>query len=249
MVDLATAGPIAAASFVASAVEVVEAFTIVLAVSVVRGPRPAIMGTSAALAVLALAVAVFGPLIAQIPIHGLQLTVGVLLLLFGLGWLRKATLRAGGVLPLHDESAAFAEETQALRARASDRAADWIAGMAAFKAVLLEGTEVVFIVLAVGAKPGLLGPSAAGAGAACLLVLGVGMLVRAPLAKVPENSLKFLVGAMLSGFGVFWTAEGLGAPFPFGDWAIAALVGLFLACAMAMAVGLRRLLTRFPAWT
>jgi uncharacterized membrane protein len=249
MVDLATAGPIAAASFFASAVEVVEAFTIVLAVSVVRGARPAILGTSAALAVLALAVAIFGPLIAQIPIHGLQLTVGVLLLLFGLGWLRKATLRAGGVLPLHDESAAFAEETQALRARANDRAADWIAGMAAFKAVLLEGTEVVFIVLAVGAKPGLLGPSAAGAAAACLLVLGVGMLVRAPLAKVPENSLKFLVGAMLSGFGVFWTAEGLGAPFPLGDWAIAILVSLFLACAMAMAVGLRRLLSRVPTWT
>ncbi|HEY2483060.1 MAG TPA: hypothetical protein VGI30_12820 [Caulobacteraceae bacterium] len=249
MVDLATAGPIAAASFVASTVEVVEAFTIVLAVSVVRGPRPAILGTSAALAVLALAVAIFGPLIAQIPIHGLQLTVGVLLLLFGLGWLRKATLRAGGVLPLHDESAAFAHETQALRAQASERAADWIAGMAAFKAVLLEGTEVVFIVLAVGARPGLLAPSAAGAAAACALVLGFGMLVRTPLAKVPENSLKFLVGAMLSGFGVFWTAEGLKAPFPLGDWAIAVLVGLFLACAMAMAMGLRRLLARLPAWT
>jgi uncharacterized membrane protein len=249
MVDLATAGPIAAASFAASAVEVVEAFTIVLAVSVVRGPRPAILGTGAALAVLALAVAIFGPLIAQVPIHGLQLTVGVLLLLFGLGWLRKATLRAGGVLPLHDESAAFAQETQALRAQASERAADWIAGMAAFKAVLLEGTEVVFIVLAVGARPGLLGPSAVGAAAACALVLGIGMLVRAPLAKVPENSLKFLVGAMLSGFGVFWSAEGLRAPFPFGDWAIGVLVSLFLVCALAMAVVLRRLLARLPAWT
>jgi uncharacterized membrane protein len=249
MVDLATAGPIAAASFFASAVEVVEAFTIVLAVSVVRGSRPAILGTSAALAVLALAVAIFGPLIARIPLHGLQLTVGVLLLLFGLGWLRKATLRAGGVLPLHDESAAFADQTQALRAQASERAADWIAGMAAFKAVLLEGTEVVFIVLAVGARPGLLLPSAIGAAAACALVLGVGVLVRAPLARVPENSLKFLVGAMLSGFGVFWTTEGLGAAFPFGDWAIAGLVSLFLACALVMAAGLRRMLARLPAWT
>jgi uncharacterized membrane protein len=237
MVDLAAAAPIATASFFASAVEVVEAFTIVLAVSVVRGARPAIMGTAAALAVLVLAVVIFGPLIAQIPIHGLQLTVGVLLLLFGLGWLRKATLRAGGVLPLHDEAAAFAKQ------------ADWIAGVAAFKAVLLEGTEVVFIVLAVGAKPGLLAPSAMGAAAACVLVLAVGMLIRQPLARVPENSLKFLVGAMLSGFGVFWTAEGLGTAFPFGDWPIAGLVGLFLLCALGLATALRRVLARAQAWT
>ncbi len=249
MVDFAAAAPIATASFFASAVEAVEAFTIVLAVSVVRGARPAIVGTAAAVAILVLAVAIFGPFIAEIPIHGLQLTVGVLLLLFGLGWLRKATLRAGGVLPLHDEAAAFAKQAETLRAQASEVAADWIAGVAAFKAVLLEGTEVVFIVLAVGAKPGLLAPSAMGAAAACILVLAVGMLIRQPLAKVPENSLKFLVGAMLSGFGVFWTAEGLGAAFPFGDWPIAGLVGLFLLCALGLATVLRRVLARTPAWT
>jgi uncharacterized membrane protein len=249
MVDFAAAAPIATASFFASAVEVVEAFTIVLAVSVVRGLRPAVLGTVAALGVLTLAVAIFGPLIAQIPIHGLQITVGVLLLLFGLGWLRKATLRAGGVLPLHDEAAAFANQSDALRAHASETAANWIAGVAAFKAVLLEGTEVAFIVLAVGAKPGLLAPSAIGAAAACVLVLGVGMLIRRPLAKVPENSLKFLVGSMLTGFGVFWSAEGLGAPFQLGDWPIALLVGLFFVSGLAMATVLRRVLARTPAWT
>ena len=249
MVDFATAAPIATASFFASAVEVVEAFTIVLAVSVVGGLRPAVLGTVAALVVLTLAVVIFGPLIAQIPVHGLQITVGVLLLLFGLGWLRKAILRAGGVLPLHDEAAAFAKESDALRAQANRTAAYWISGVAAFKAVLLEGTEVVFIVLAVGAKPGLLTPSAIGAAAACVLVLGIGMLVRQPLAKVPENSLKFLVGSMLSGFGVFWSAEGLGVPFALGDWAIALLVGLFFATGVAMATVLRRILARTPAWT
>jgi uncharacterized membrane protein len=248
MINLAAAAPIVTASFLASAVEVVEAFTIVLAVSVVSGVRPAAAGTAAALAVLALAVAIFGPLIAAIPIHGLQIVVGVLLLVFGLGWLRKAVLRAGGALPLHDETAAFAEQSAALTATASQRAAEWIAGMAAFKAVLLEGTEVVFIVLAVGARPGLLLPSAVGAAAACLLVLAVGMALRRPLARIPENSLKFAVGALLSGFGVFWCAEGLGVPFPLGDWAIMALVGVFLLYGMGMAAFVRYVLARTPAW-
>ena len=127
-------------------------------------------------------------------------------------------------------------------------AADWIAGVAAFKAVLLEGTEVVFIVLAVGARPGLLLPSAIGAAAACVLVLSVGMVMRRPLARIPENSLKFAVGALLSGFGVFWCAEGLGAPFGFGDWAIFALVGLFFVYGLGMAALIRYVLTRIPTW-
>ncbi|HEY7852469.1 MAG TPA: hypothetical protein VIB82_05795 [Caulobacteraceae bacterium] len=248
MINYSAAAPIVTASFLASTVEVVEAFTIVLAVSVVRGVRPAAIGTLAALTVLALAVAIFGPLIAAIPIHGLQIVVGVLLLLFGLGWLRKAVLRAGGALALHDENAAFAKESAALAAGAADKAADWIAGMAAFKAVLLEGTEVVFIVLAVGARPGLLLPSAIGAAAACVLVLAVGVAIRRPLARIPENSLKFVVGALLSGFGVFWCAEGLAAPFPFGDWAILALVGVFLIYGLGMAAFVRYVLKRTPAW-
>lgn len=248
MIHLATAAPIVAASFLASTVEVVEAFTIVLAVSVVRGVRPAALGTVAALAVLTLAVAIFGPLIATVPIHGMQMVIGVLLLLFGLGWLRKAVLRAGGALPLHDEGAAFAEESAALAAGAASKAADWIAGMAAFKAVLLEGTEVVFIVLAMGARPGMLLPSAIGAAAACVLVLAAGMILRRPMSRIPENTLKFVVGALLSGFGVFWCSEGLAAPFPFGDWAIPALVGLFLAYGLGMAAYVRYILARTPAW-
>jgi uncharacterized membrane protein len=246
MISLAAAAPVVGAAFIASAVEVVEAFTIVLAVAVVRGLRPAIAGTAAALAVLALAVAVLGPLLASVPVRGLQLVVGVLLLVFGLGWLRKAVLRAGGALPLHDEASAFAEETAELRAEAAAnaKAADWVAGLAAFKAVLLEGTEVVFIVLAVGARPGLLAPAAIGAAAACVLVLGLGAIVHAPLSRVPENTLKFVVGGLLTGFGVFWCCEGLGSPWPGGDWAIPGLILFYLIAGWAMAWMVRRRVAR-----
>ncbi|MGI8841937.1 MAG: hypothetical protein ACR2F8_14330 [Caulobacteraceae bacterium] len=242
MLGLAQAAPVAGAAFIASSVEVVEAFTIVLAVSVVRGPRPAALGTGAALAVLAAVVAAFGPLLASVSVHGLQLVVGVLLLVFGLGWLRKAVLRVGGVLALHDEDEAFAAETRALRdqAGAHEAATDWLAATVAFKAVLLEGTEVVFIVLAVGARPGLLAPAAIGAVAACVAVLGLGLAVRKPLAKIPENSLKFLVGGMLTGFGVFWCCEGLGAPWPGGDWAILGLVALYLSTGATLGAILRQ---------
>ena len=237
MISLAAAAPVVGASFIASAVEVVEAFTIVLAVAVVRGPRPAIAGAAAALAVLSLAIVTLGPLLASVPVRGLQLVVGVLLTVFGLGWLRKAVLRAGGAIALHDEASAFARETAELRqeAAAHAMAADWLAGVAAFKAVLLEGTEVVFIVLAVGARPGLLVPAAIGAAVACALVTAVGVIVREPLSRVPENTLKFTVGGLLTGFGVFWCGEGLGAPWPGGDWAIPGLVLLYLAAGWLMA--------------
>ena len=243
MISLATAAPTIGAAFVASSVEAVEAFTIVLAVSVVRGVRPAALGAVAALVLLALVVAVLGPLIAAIPVHGLQVVVGVLLLVFGLGWLRRAVLRAGGALALHDEAAAFEEETNALRgeARAHASAADWLAGMAAFKAVLLEG---VFIVLAIGARPGLLAPAAIGAAAACAMVFAVGLFLRAPLARIPENSMKFAVGALLTGFGVFWCCEGLGAPWPGGDLAIAPLIAFYLVAGLVMAGAVRAMRTR-----
>jgi uncharacterized membrane protein len=240
MISLATAAPTIGAAFVASSVEAVEAFTIVLAVSVVRGPRPATLGALAALALLALAVAILGPLVAAIPIHGLQLVIGVLLLVFGLGWLRKAVLRAGGALALHDETAAFDKETAALRTEAGD----WLAGMAAFKAVLLEGTEVVFIVLAIGARPGLLGPAAIGAAAACALVFAVGLILRAPFAKIPENSLKFAVGGLLTGFGVFWCCEGLGAPWPGGDLALPPLIAFYLAAGLVLTASVRMMRAR-----
>ncbi len=247
MVSLATAAPIALASFLASTVEIVEAFTIVLAVSIVQGLRPALIGTVAALAVLVVAVALFGPLLALAPIHGLQLVIGVLLLVFGLGWLRKAVLRAGGALALHDETAAFEKETLSLRGSAGATAGDWLAGLAAFKAVLLEGTEVVFIVLAVAARPGLLLPAAAGAAAACVIVLGAGIALHAPLSRVPENTLKFIVGGLLTGFGVFWCSEGLNAPFPGGDWAILALVGGFLLLGLGLSRLVRARIAGAPA--
>lgn len=242
MIDLTTAAPTVGAAFMAAAVEAVEALTIVLAVSVVRGPRPALAGAAAALALLATVVALFGPLLAAVPVRGLQVTVGVLLLVFGLGWLRKAVLRAGGILALHDEAQAFADETRELRSQAA--AADWLAGVTAFKAVLLEGTEVVFIVLAVGARPGLLAPAALGAAAACALVAVVGLLARAPLTRVPENSLKFLVGGLLTGFGAFWCGEGLGVTWPFGDVAIPALVALYLAAGLGLTRWLRTRVAR-----
>jgi uncharacterized membrane protein len=155
-VDWAYAGHVIAAAFLASLVEVVEAFTIVLAVSTIRGWKPAVLGAGSGLVVLLVLVAAFGPLLSKIPLHVFQLTVGVLLLLFGMRWLRKAILRAAGIIPLHDENAAFAEETAHLRRQDEDAAVrlGWIAGLAAFKAVVLEGLEVVFIVLAIGAQRG-----------------------------------------------------------------------------------------------
>jgi uncharacterized membrane protein len=224
-------GPAITAAFLASLVEAVEALTIVLAVATVRGWRPAGLGAVAGLAALALIVAGLGPLPDAVPLHLLQLAIGVLLLLFGLRWLRKAILRAAGIIPLHDEAAAFATETAELREQANRQAArlDWLAALASFKAVLLEGLEVVFIVIAVSAGRGLLVPASAGALAACLMVAGVGFAVHRPLARVPENTLKFAVGVMLSAFGVFWTGEGLGVAWPGEDLAIVAFAALFLA--------------------
>jgi uncharacterized membrane protein len=223
-------GPAMTAAFLASLVEAVEALTIVLAVATVRGWRPAGLGAFAGLVALALIVVALGPLLDRIPLHLLQLAIGVLLLLFGMRWLRKAILRSAGVIALHDEAAAFATETAGLREQANrhETRLDWLAALTSFKAVVLEGLEVVFIVIAVSAGRGLLVPASAGALAACLLVAGVGLAVHRPLAQVPENTLKFAVGVMLSAFGVFWTGEGLGVAWPGADLAIVAFAALFL---------------------
>jgi Ca2+/H+ antiporter, TMEM165/GDT1 family len=235
MLDLATSAPAVGAAFIASTVEVVEAFTIVLAVASVRGWRPALGGAGAALGVLALVVAALGPLLNMVPLQALQLVIGVLLLLFGLGWLRKAVLRAAGLMALHDETAIYAREAaRILEDVRAKRAADGVAALASFQAVLLEGLEVVFIVLAVGAGRGMMIPASIGALAAFLAVMAVGLLVRKPLARVPENTLKFVVGVMLSAFGVFWTAEGLNAPWPGGDLALFGLAATFLIAALAL---------------
>src|ERR1700751_2441507 len=225
-----TAAPAVTAAFLASLVEVVEAFTIILAVATLRGWRPAALGTTAGLAVLAGIVLLLGPLLNRVPISALQLVIGVLLLLFGMGWLRKASLRAAGVIPLHDEDAIFAAEAAQLgqHARRPQTNLDWVAGITALKAVLIEGLEVVFIVIAVGAGRGLLMPASLGALAACALVLTAGAIVHRPLSRVPENTLKFGVGVMLSAFGVFWTGEGLGVTWPGQDLALFPFAALFL---------------------
>jgi uncharacterized membrane protein len=230
MISLTTAAPAVGAAFFASLVEVVEAFTIVLAAGTLRGWRAAVAGTAAGLAVLALIVVALGPLLDQVPLHLLQLVIGVLLLLFGMGWLRKAVLRAAGIIPLHDENAAFAAEAANLSDATAPRLGgfDWLGGVMAFKAVLLEGLEVVFIVIAVGAGRGLLLPASLGALAACVVVLAIGAIVHRPLARVPENTLKFAVGVILCAFGVFWTGEGLGIAWPGADLMILFFGAAFL---------------------
>jgi Ca2+/H+ antiporter, TMEM165/GDT1 family len=235
-------GPAMTTAFLASLVEAVEALTIVLAVATVRGWRPAGLGALAGLLVLALIVVELGPLLDRVPLSLLQLAIGILLLLFGMRWLRKAILRSAGVIPLHDEATAFAAETAELReqARRNEARLDWLAALASFKAVLLEGLEVVFIVIALSAGRGMLIPASAGAVAACLLVAGVGFVVHRPLARVPENALKFAVGVMLSAFGVFWTGDGLGVAWPGADLAIVGFAVLFLAVGLASVALSRR---------
>ncbi|WP_370272495.1 COG4280 domain-containing protein [Pseudooceanicola nitratireducens] len=235
MLDWSTEAPALIAAFTASLVEVVEAFTIVLVVATLQGWRAAILGTAAALAVLAVIVAVLGPMIGLVPFHLLQLVIGVLLLLFGAGWLRKASLRAAGVVALHDETQAFAKGNAALSGKDA-----WIGGLAAFKAVLLEGLEVAFIVVAVGAGHGTVIPASLGALAACIIVLVVGALLHRPLARVPENTLKFGVGVMLTAFGTFWTGEALGVAWPGADLMLLVLAAIYLGLGLLMAQIVRR---------
>jgi uncharacterized membrane protein len=247
MMPWSTAAPALSAAFLASLVEVVEAFTIVLAVATLRGWRPAALGTAGGLALLAIIVLVLGPLLEHVPISSLQLAIGIMLLLFGMGWLRKASLRAAGVIPLHDEEAIFAAEASELseKARRRERNLGWAAGIAALKAVLLEGLEVVFIVIAVGAGRGLLVPAGLGALAACAVVLAAGAIVHRPLSRVPENALKFGVGVMLSAFGVFWTGEGLGIAWPGQDLALLLFAALFLGAGLLASAFARKLAVEF----
>jgi uncharacterized membrane protein len=242
MISITTAAPAVGAAFLASLVEFVEAFTIVLAAGTLRGWRAAVAGTAAALAVLALIVVALGPLLDRIPVQWLKLFIGTLLLLFGMGWLRKAALRGAGIIPLHDENASFAAEAANLSGAVTPRRAgfDWLGGAIAFKAVLLEGLEVVFIVIAVGAGRGLLLAASLGALAACIVVLTIGAIVHRPLARVPENTLKFAVGVILSAFGVFWTGEGLGIAWPGQDLMIPFFGGAFLLVGLCATQMVRR---------
>ena len=210
------------AAFLASAVEMVEALTIVLAVGVTRGWRSSLLGVVAALSGLAVVVAALGPALSVVPIDSLRLVVGTLLLIFGLQWLRKAILRASGFKALHDEDAIFEEERRAaLAAGEADRdGIDWYAFTVAFKGVFLEGLEVAFIVITVGGAQHNVALAAVGAGLALVVVLVVGVLVHRPLSRVPENTMKFGVGVMLTTFGIFWASEGAGVEWPGGDVAL-----------------------------
>ena len=237
-----TAGFLIASAFLASAVEFVEALTIVLAAGVSRGWRSALAGTAAATLVLAVIVAALGPALTHIPISALRLIVGALLLTFGLQWLRKAILRASGFKPLHDEEEIFARELEEARAGGSEQRAglDWYGFTLAFKGVLLEGLEVAFIVVTFGSTQGNIGLAALGAGAALVLVLVVGVLVRAPLARVPENTLKFAVGTMLTTFGIFWSTEGAGADWPGDDASLPGVLAFVLLISFGAVTILRR---------
>jgi uncharacterized membrane protein len=231
------------AAFIGSTVEVVEALTIVLAVGTVRGWRSALLGAVAGITALALIVIMFGPAIAQIPIGNLQLVIGALLLLFGMRWLRKAILRYSGSIALHDEDAAYARETQQMRGSAPHKGTTWdpIAVATAFKAVMLEGIEVVVIVLGVGAVGGMLVPASIGALAACVLVTVVAAMLRRPLSRVPENALKFTVGILITAFGMFWFGEGIGVSWPYQDVAILGLAALLLLVSRLAVIYVRRL--------
>jgi uncharacterized membrane protein len=232
---------LAVSVFLACAVEAVEAFTIVLAVSISRRASSALLGAAAALLVLAILVAALGSALTALPIRPLQLVVGILLLALGLQWLRKAVLRAAGAKALHDEEAIFATAAAAAGAApvAVDRGIDPYAFAVAFKAVLLEGLEVVLIVIGFGAGQEDV-PLAAAVGAlAVLVVLAAGLALRAPLARVPENTMKFAVGVLITAFGIFWVAEGCGLAWPGGEAAAAGLAVLVLLASLA-AVSLLR---------
>jgi uncharacterized membrane protein len=233
-------------AFIGSLVEFVEAYTIVLAIGVTRGWRAPLLGAGAAVITLAVLVAIFGvTLVNVIDEHLFALVVGTLLLLFGLKWIRKAILRYAGIVALHDEEVIFQREVAELRSqgRALDRF-DWIGFLASYKAMLLEGLEVAFIVIALGAAgTDALLAAAIGASAAFLVVGALGAVIRAPLSRVPENTLKFTVGAMLCTFGVFWAAEGFGVEWP-GE--ALALLPIFAAFTLLSWIGVRMLNRMVP---
>ena len=237
-----TAAFLVASAFLASGVEFVEALTIVLAAGLTRGWRSTLTGLGAATLVLAAIVAALGPTLKLVPIDALRLVVGALLLAFGLQWLRKAILRASGYKALHDEDEIFAREAAEARAAGTEVRAglDWYGFTLAFKGVLLEGLEVAFIVITFGSTQGSIGLAAIGAGAALVLVAIVGVVVRGPLSRVPENTMKFAVGVMLTTFGIFWATEGVGAHWPGNDASLPAVLGFVILLSFASVTLLRR---------
>jgi uncharacterized membrane protein len=228
---------VAAAAFLASFVEFVEALTVILALGAARGWRAPLAGTAGALAVLAVVGAVFGPAVAQLELGWLRLVVGLLVLLFGLRWLRKAILRAVGVIPLHDEAVAY--DRALARYAGVAQGWDWTGFAGAFQVTMLEGSEVAFIVVAVGGGGAGLAPAGAGALLALAAVVVLGLVLHRPLTRIPENALKCAVGVLLAAFGTFWTGEGVGAAWPGGDWSLP-LITLVWAAVTLLLIGTAR---------
>ena len=230
------------AAFLASAVEMVEALTIVLAVGMTRNWRSTNIGVAAALLALALTVAILGPAVARIPIDVLRIIVGALLLTFGLQWLRKAILRASGYKALHDEETIYEKEVAAASSAgvAIRNGLDWYAFTIAFKGVFLEGLEVAFIVITFGSSANNIALAAVGAAAAVILVGIAGVAARRPLSLVPENALKYAVGVLLTTFGTFWGAEGAGVQWPGEDAALLAILAFVFLCSIAIVAFLKR---------
>jgi uncharacterized membrane protein len=237
------------AVFLACAVEAVEATTIVLAAGTARDWRSALTGTGLALVALAVIVAILGPAVQAIPLHALRLVVGALLLVFGLQWLRKAILRASGHKALHDEDRIYAEQLELAKAQQAEGTGrtgvsalvrDWYGFTLSFKGVLLEGLEVVFIVLTFGTNQHDVPLATIAAACAVVLIAGIGVAIRAPLARVPENTLKFVVGIMLTSFGILWGAEGAGAKWPGSDAALLVLIPAIAVFALGLVAWTRR---------
>lgn len=235
-------------AFLASAVEFVEAFTIVLVVGVTINWRSAIAGTLVAVGGLAVIIAIFGTALVQyVPLNTLRFVIGCILILFGLKWLKKALLRYSGLKALHDEEAIFEETMAELKASGQTIAQRLhpTAVALAFKSVFLEGLEVAFIVITFGsnanAQSGIGGIASAAIGAtvAGLLVIIAGALIQAPLTRVPENTLKFIVGIMLTTFGTFWTAEGFGFEWPLSDASLIILASLYLLASLLIVLWLK----------
>jgi uncharacterized membrane protein len=238
-----SAGALFLAVFLACVVEAVEATTIVLAAGTARDWRSALIGMASAILVLAVVVGVLGPAVSAIPLRGLRVVVGGLLLVFGLQWLRKAVLRAGGRKALHDEAQIFLDEVASAQTATAQRrgiVTDWYAFTLSFKGVLLEGLEVVFIVLTFGSNQRDIPLAAIAAAAAVVVVAAAGVAVRAPLARVPENTMKFVVGVMLTSFGTFWGAEGAGTSWPGSDAALLVIVPAVALFGLGLAGWLRR---------
>jgi uncharacterized membrane protein len=235
--------PLALTVFVACVVEAIEALTIVLAAGLTREWRSTFQGMTVALVVLAAISAALGPALTLIPLGALRLVVGALLAIFGVQWLRKAILRTTGHKALHDEASAYLREVAAAQAaehRSWHGVRDWYAFTLSFKGVLLEGLEVVFIVVTFGSNQGSIWIAVIGAAAAILVVAGVGIAVRAPLARVPENAMKFAVGIMLTSFGMFWGGEGAGVHWPGNDAALLVLVPVVAVISLGYVLLIRR---------